>query len=60
MLDEAAIAADELRPNTLPAARPPGGRDHRDIPAGEVHWLVVTTRPVLYSMFARAEMYRLY
>ena len=35
LLDEAAIAAGDLSPNTLPAARPSGGRDHRDIPAGE-------------------------
>ena len=35
LLDEAATAADELTPDTLPAVRSPGGRDHRDIPAGE-------------------------
>jgi hypothetical protein len=35
VLDEAATAADELTPDTLPAVRSPGGRDHRDIPAGE-------------------------
>ncbi len=34
-LDEAAAAADDLTPDTLPAARSPGGRDHRDISAGE-------------------------
>jgi membrane-associated phospholipid phosphatase len=33
-LDEAAIAAGELNPNTLPAARSLGGREHRDF-AGE-------------------------
>jgi hypothetical protein len=35
VLGEAATAADELTPDTLPAARSPGGRDDRDIPAGE-------------------------